>query len=162
MTTTNTETRRDVLEAMLDALCIARANIPGLIDTDDDIRRAWIARFEDAEPTGIDLVEHLTRASMSHRASRICPGCDADLAVVGLTQLAYTFGTCSCGTPEYDHLTEQLWHLRCAQTSPKAAEAVAVDLLEAARWALPRPSRVERRNIANRIGSFLDARKAVS
>ena len=39
-----------------------------------------------------------------------CPGCRADLTRVAVVELAYVFDVCECGTPDYPHLVEQLWH----------------------------------------------------
>ena len=46
-----------------------------------------------------------------HRPGRdTCPVDRADLVRVALVKLAYTYETCSCGSPGYPHLVEQLWH----------------------------------------------------
>lgn len=64
----------------------------------------------EAEPTGLDLVNHLSRG---HSVAGICPKCGETCLTTGLPSLAYTFEVCSCGEPEFDHLVEQLWHARC-------------------------------------------------
>jgi hypothetical protein len=48
-----------------------------------------------------------------HDHLRTCPGCSANLAVVGLPDLAYTFETCECDRVSYTHLVQQLWHRGC-------------------------------------------------
>lgn len=54
-----------------------------------------------------------------HKRSTTCGGCGVDLMRTGLPALAYTFESCSCGSPNYTHLIERLWHRRCL-----AAEAL--------------------------------------
>jgi hypothetical protein len=55
----------------------------------------------------LDLAEH-------HRAdAKVCEPCDLDVSTEALVNLVYTFEACSCGDPEYTHLTERLWHRDC-------------------------------------------------
>lgn len=49
----------------------------------------------------------------THGSLHVCPGCDLAVYTVGLTHLVYEFKTCACGTPEQEHLVEQLWHRDC-------------------------------------------------
>jgi hypothetical protein len=51
----------------------------------------------------------------NHPGRARCPGveCGLILEAVALQHLAYVFETCQCGTPEYPHLIEQLWHRDC-------------------------------------------------
>lgn len=53
-----------------------------------------------------------------HDRGRKCPGCAADLATCAITHLAYVFDVCDCGTPNYAHLIEQLWHRDCLADQP--------------------------------------------
>jgi SOS-response transcriptional repressor LexA len=96
----------------------------------DDLRRlaarGWI-RVAPGIPRGIVLVDDLEPVSLetalrrigltyldtAHKAARYGPPCGQDMAVIGLPSILYTYETCSCGTPEYDHLIEQLWHRGC-------------------------------------------------
>jgi hypothetical protein len=131
---------------------------PDSYDSDDAAEAIAIRYVRDLEarPRGLDLLGYLDRHQMSHQAGRICPGCGDDLAVVGLTRLAYTFRTYDCGTPEYPHLVEQLWHLTCLQEGPP--DEATRELLESAKWALEQsgPGSVSRRaGHAERIGKFL-------
>lgn len=63
---------------------------------------------------GETLLRQLVRSDSHHvERSKTCPPCKADMTKVGLPQIAYTFETCECGTPDYPHLVEQLWHRAC-------------------------------------------------
>jgi len=54
------------------------------------------------------------RFGARHPTSRECPLCHADLMRVAVVDLAYVFTACDCSIqPEFRHLYEQLWHLRC-------------------------------------------------
>lgn len=72
----------------------------------------------DPEPEPITL-EHLLRTIArtyidgTHGKQAACPVDGENLGAVGITKLAYTFKECSCGTPSYAHLVEQLWHRTC-------------------------------------------------
>ncbi len=65
--------------------------------------------------TGLDLVQKWIgrEGAHEHRQAGECPMCYQDVTTIGITGLVYTFETCDCGTPEYDHLVEQLWHREC-------------------------------------------------
>ncbi len=62
----------------------------------------------------------LDRFGAHHPWSRICPGCVNDIRRTSLVELAYVFNACSCGTPEYEHLFEQVWHIQCLRRSEPA------------------------------------------
>jgi len=71
-----------------------------------------------ARPVIQDLTEKVLTAvtpmswlSYSHDRLDTCPGCgQANLSIAGLTGLGYEFVVCECGTPEFPHLVEQMWH----------------------------------------------------
>jgi hypothetical protein len=65
-------------------------------------------------PTGNDLILHWHLAN-HYNQSRMCQGCQVDCSRVALIKLAYVFRVCECGTPEYSHLIEQIWHRTCLQ-----------------------------------------------
>ena len=70
------------------------------------------------EPEPADPMAHviggLTWLHTEHRALQVCPECGQQLATTtGITDLAYTFEVCRCGTPENGHLVQQLWHRAC-------------------------------------------------
>jgi hypothetical protein len=67
-----------------------------------------------------------------HRRARTCGGCGVDLMTTGLPAIAYTFESCTCGTPKYSHLIERLWHRRCL-AQEAVAEAARLKELEAGR-----------------------------
>lgn len=48
-----------------------------------------------------------------HGLHHVCPGCAADCSNAALTELAYTFTTCTCAIADYAHLIETVWHSRC-------------------------------------------------
>lgn len=48
-----------------------------------------------------------------HKRSSTCGGCGENLMRTGLPALAYTFESCTCGSHEYSHLIERLWHRDC-------------------------------------------------
>lgn len=48
-----------------------------------------------------------------HTIFQNCPVCGEDVSKIAITKLVYTHTTCECGTPEYRHLIEQLWHKWC-------------------------------------------------
>lgn len=52
-------------------------------------------------------------SSPGHRPLAACPACGEDCSTTGITKLAYSFESCDCGTPEYVHLVEQIWHRSC-------------------------------------------------
>jgi hypothetical protein len=53
-----------------------------------------------------------------HDRGRSCPGCGVDLMTTAITHLAYVYDVCACGTPDYAHLIEQLWHRDCLADQP--------------------------------------------
>lgn len=50
---------------------------------------------------------------LDHANGRLCPPCGERVDTEAITNLVYTFERCDCGTPDFTHLTEQLWHRGC-------------------------------------------------
>lgn len=73
-----------------------------------------------AEATAGPVLDWLAHArSDTHRAAlRVCPACGTDLRATALITLAMTYRVCECGTPDYGHLVEQLWHRTCVPAAP--------------------------------------------
>jgi len=110
-----------------------------------------IPDFDGSREQVIDLVKIVGRVlpplswlSRGHRLLATCPGCgQAGLSTPGIHKLGFTFEVCECGTPDYPHMVEQLWHREhmTGQPSDKVAwtarratlEEVAADLAYAAR-----------------------------
>lgn len=67
----------------------------------------------------------------NHQNLMNCGACGTGLRTVAMVTLAMTYRQCDCGTPEYPHLVEQLWHRGCLPQSgpPERAQV----LLEAAK-----------------------------
>lgn len=63
------------------------------------------------------VTKHPVRLDYTHGKRQFCPGCNVDLMRVGIPELAYVFNVCTCGSPEYSHLVEQLWHFQCLTKS---------------------------------------------
>ncbi len=63
--------------------------------------------------TGLDLALGWPR---SHRYAPTCE-CGADVRRAPIVNLVYTFEVCRCGSPDFDHLVERLWHRKCFVTS---------------------------------------------
>jgi hypothetical protein len=105
---------------------------PVEVETVSDEHSQYLPRFLVRLASGIQLQVRVDPATVAadlvdtwrdglHSPSRsICPGCGAELARVGLTALAYTFEACTCGSPDYDHLVEQLWHRSCLRAGAAA------------------------------------------
>jgi hypothetical protein len=70
----------------------------------------------------LDAERPMSWLSPNHQLLETCPGCGQKLSTVGLHKLAYVFDVCECGTPEYPHLVEQLWH---RQHIGRTAEPIA-------------------------------------
>jgi hypothetical protein len=74
-----------------------------------------------AKPVTVQLVDVLrtlytgknVRLERRHGTQHLCPVCKDDLMRVAVVDLIYSFELCSCGSPEYEHLVEQLWHRAC-------------------------------------------------
>lgn len=89
-------------------------------------------------PAGEVLTWASEPRNANHQTLMHCGGCDTDLSSVAIIRLAYTFRQCHCGTPEYPHLVEQLWHRTCLPRSGK-------------------PERPERETILNEVAAALAA-----
>lgn len=116
---------------------------------------------EQQEPTGLALANYLDRGNSAHAVLATCPTCGADLRVVGLPHLAYTFTTCTCDGESQPHLAEQLWHTRCLVEH--GGDQVARSLLSVAAERLERsgPGSVPlRRSFAHDIRAWLDRTSA--
>jgi hypothetical protein len=68
--------------------------------TIDDVRAGNPRRF-------------LSWSDPGHRDFRICPNCLVDLRATSIAELLYTHEPCNCGTPDYTHHVEQVWHRQC-------------------------------------------------
>lgn len=90
----------------------------------NDLRRALNAAdgdttkaVEELKALGWSVVRSealpLSWLDRGHRHAEVCPGCQTRLSTVGLHKIAYVHDGCNCGTPEYTHLVEQLWHRKC-------------------------------------------------
>lgn len=56
-------------------------------------------------------VPPLSWLNHQHQLLATCPGCgQAGLDTIGIHKLAHTYEVCECGTPDYPHMVEQLWH----------------------------------------------------
>lgn len=112
---------------------------------------------ESQGPEGITL---LTRLDSEHRlVSRVCPGCEADVSIEGVVDLAYTFRTCECGTPDYAHIVEQLWHLACLQgRRPDVEKAAASVVYHLEKWPTG-PARAGAKQVVDRLRDVLDSRR---
>lgn len=62
--------------------------------------------------TGADLILSWDRR---HRIATVCPRCADPVMTVAMVNLVYTHEVCSCGTPNYAHLVETLYHRACFQ-----------------------------------------------
>ncbi len=109
------------------------------------------ADFDGSRELVVDLVATVARVlpplswlSRGHRLLASCPGCgQAGLSTTGIDKIGYTYEVCECGTPEYPHMVEQLWHRthmtgqpadQVVWTTRRATlEEVAADLAVAAR-----------------------------
>ena len=59
-----------------------------------------------------------------HTIFQNCPVCGEDVSKIAIIKLVYTHAICECGTPEYPHLVEQLWHKGCfIKFSPESDKA---------------------------------------
>lgn len=88
----------------------------GYITRDQNRPRALTIIDPEPELITIDhLLRTLARTYLdgTHGKQAACPADGENLGAVGITELAYTFEVCACGTPEYSHLVEQLWHRAC-------------------------------------------------
>lgn len=67
--------------------------------------------IQDLAERVITAVAPLSWLNVNHRQLSVCPGCGAGgLSTTGLVDLGYEFVVCECGTPDYPHLVEQMWH----------------------------------------------------
>jgi hypothetical protein len=73
-------------------------------------------------PTGGDLVVRWILDREHYNQAHKCPVDGEDTLSTTLVKLAYVFRTCNCGTPDYAHLVEQLYHLKCLTSFRGAAE----------------------------------------
>lgn len=63
--------------------------------------------------TGAELMSLWRYHPANREARKHCPHCGDDLMLVAAVDIAYTLEICQCGDPEFDHLIEQLWHVKC-------------------------------------------------
>lgn len=107
-----------------------------------------------ADVVGLDLIVSWTGRN-KHPAASVCAGCGEDCATTVITHLAYLHERCECGTPDYTHLVEVLWHTGCLNDAAPAVEATAL-LYACLDQMAPTARRYD--EIRRRITAFLSSR----
>lgn len=81
-------------------------------------RRKRIVKIQNIEIFCEDFLRMVLKQYGSHsKKASTCPICGDDSIGTALVDVLYKFEPCSCGDPEYTHLVQQMYHIKCYEES---------------------------------------------